>query len=454
MIDLKEFGGFDSWNRPAPTDRAFYSQNLDQYLEEVAPKIQDQNLRKLFINTFSNTLDTTAYYEEVDSEPLTYIITGDIEAMWLRDSTSQIWHYLPIMKRAPEIRQLIAGLIRRQVQCIVKDPYANAFYNEDKRGIHSVDLTEMSPGVHERKWELDSLCYHLRLCVAYWNLTKDGIPFNQLWKESLGLILQTMRIQQRKSDHGPYFFDRVTDNPIDTLSNEGCGPAYAPTGMIASAFRPSDDACELPFNIPANLFALEVLSEIQRVLIELDLDDFDEQIDCLVSDISKGLAEFATVDHSTFGTIFAYEVDGLGNSILMDDANAPSLLSLPHLEAVDRNNSIYQATRSFVLSPGNPFFYQGATGSGIGSPHTGENQIWPISLIFQALTSQNETEIRDCLLLLIKSSADSGLLHESFDADDPSEYSRPWFAWCNSLFGVLINQLLAERPNLIAQWRS
>lgn len=454
MTELKEFGGFDSWSRPAPADRAFYSQNLDQYLDEIAPKIPDQNLRNLFVNTFSNTLDTTAYYKEVGDEPMSYIITGDIEAMWLRDSTAQIWHYLPLMKRAPEIQNLITGLIRRQARCILKDPYANAFYDEDKLGIHAIDLTEMKPGVHERKWELDSLCYHLRLSIAYWNLTKDQAPFNQLWKESLGLILETMRVQQRMSQHGPYFFDRATENPIDTLSNRGYGPSYVPTGMIASSFRPSDDACELPFNIPANFFARRVLSEIQGVLIELDLKDFNEEIDFLISNISRGLDGFATVDHKSFGTIYAYEVDGLGNSVLMDDANAPSLLSLPYFNAVNPNKLVYQATRSFVLSAQNPYFHQGATGSGIGSPHTGKNRIWPISLIFQALTSQDEEEIRDCLLLLIKSSANSGLLHESFDVDDPSQHTRPWFAWCNSLFGVLIHQLLAERPNLIAQWRS
>ena len=454
MIDLKEFQGFNSWSRPAPSDRAFYSQHLDQYLEEVAPKIPDQNLRNLFINAFSNTLDTTAYYEEVDNEPVSYIITGDIEAMWLRDSTAQIWHYLPLLKRAPEIQRLIAGLIRRQAQCILKDPYANAFYDKNKSGIHAGDLTEMKPGIHERKWELDSLCFHLRLTIAYWDLTHDKIVFDQTWRESLSLILQTVVVQQRKSDHGPYFFDRVTENSIDTLSNKGHGPLYAPTGMIASSFRPSDDACQLPFNIPANLFARKVLSDIQRVLIELDMDDFDELIDCLVLDISKGLAGFATVDHDTFGTIYAYEVDGLGHSVLMDDANVPNLLSLPHLEAADQNNSIYRTTRSFVLSSKNPYFYRGISGSGIGSTHTGNNQIWPISLIIQALTSESDEEIRECLRLLITSSAGTGLLHESFDADDPRKYSRPWFAWCNSIFGVLIHQLLAERPSLISQWRS
>lgn len=449
MTESKEFGGFESWSRPAPADRAFYSRNLDQYLDKIAQKIPDKNLRNLFFNTFSNTLDTTAYYEEVDDEPMSYIITGDIEAMWLRDSTAQIWHYLPLMKRAPEIRNLIVGLIRRQTQCILKDPYANAFYSEDRLGIHAGDLTKMKPGVHERKWELDSLCYHLRLSIAYWDLTEDRTPFNQLWRESLGLVLHTMRVQQRKSDHGPYFFDRVTENPIDTLANEGNGPAYAPTGMIASAFRPSDDACALPFNIPANLFARKVLSDIKRVLIELDFDEFDEQIGCLVSDISKGLAGFATVDHITFGTIFAYEVDGLGNSVLMDDANAPSLLSLPHLDAVGPSNLVYQATRSFILSPQNPYFYQGTAGSGIGSAHTGKGQIWPISLIFQALTSESDEEIRQCLLLLIKSSAGSGLLHESFDADNPNKFSRPWFAWCNSLFGELVKTLSFHRLEII-----
>lgn len=449
MIELRRFSGFDSWRRPIPSERAFYSPNLDRYLEITSERIPNQNLRELFNNTFANTLDTTAYFEEIDGQPQTYIITGDIEAMWLRDSTAQIWHYLPLMKDAPEIRGLIAGLIRKQTQCIRKDTYANAFYNDEKVGIHGNDLTVMELGVHERKWELDSLCYHLRLSISYWNLTHDRYPFGQMWLDSVGIILRTMQVQQRKFDHGPYFFDRITENPTDTLSNNGRGAAYAPTGMIASAFRPSDDACQLPFNIPANLFALNVLKELGKVVAELGLDDFEGTIATLVADISNGIEMFGKVDHEIFGTIFAYEVDGLGNSVLLDDANAPSLLSLPCLDAIALGDSIYQSTRSFVLSPANSFFFQGIAGKGVGSAHTGRNQIWPISLIFQALTSQNEEEIGECLLLLIESSAKTGLLHESFEADNPNVYSRPWFAWANSLFGGLMIELLEKHNELI-----
>jgi len=446
---LKTFGNFQNWVRPSPHNRAFYSPELDEYLNEISHRIENQEIRQLFVNTFANTLDTTAYNYIRGGKNHTYIITGDIEAMWLRDSTAQVWHYLPLAKTSAEIDRVLTGLIANQARCILKDPYANAFYDEDKLGIHASDMTQMLPGVHERKWELDSLMYPIALATTYWKLTQNRTPFDAQWAESISLILETLKIQQRVSDHGPYFFDRVTINPIDTLSNQGFGPKYVPTGMVASSFRASDDACTYPFNIPENLFALKVLKDLRELLTHLNLNELNSSVDQLIEDISSGIQKHGHIDHPTFGTIFAFEVDGLGNSLCMDDANVPSLLSLPHLGITTVDDQIYKATRAYILSNENPQFFSGIVGSGIGSPHTGPDSIWPISLIIQASSSTNNEEILNCLRLLIKSSAGTGLLHESFSVDNASDYTRPWFAWCNSLFAGLIVRLVQERPELL-----
>ncbi len=449
MNKLKTFGNFQNWVRPSPQNRAFYSPELDEYLNEISHRIENLELRHLFINAFANTLDTTAYNYIREGKNHTYIITGDIEAMWLRDSTAQVWHYLPLAKTSAEIDRVLTGLIANQARCILKDPYANAFYDEDKLGIHASDMTQMLPGVHERKWELDSLIYPIALATAYWKLTENHQPFDAQWGESISLILKTLKIQQRMSDHGPYFFDRVTTNPIDTLSNQGFGPKYAPTGMVASSFRASDDASTYPFNIPENLFALKTLQDLLELLTHLNLNELIGSVNQLMGDISSGIQKHGHIDHPLFGTIFAFEVDGLGNSLCMDDANVPSLLSLPHLGVTTVDDKIYKATRAYILSNENPRFFSGTVGSGIGSPHTGPDSIWPISLIIQASTSTNDDEILNCLRLLIKSSAGTGLLHESFKVDNASDYTRPWFAWCNSIFGALIVRLVHERADLL-----
>jgi len=446
---LKTFDGFEKWVRPTPENRAFYSSQLDDYLGEISQKISNVEIRQLFINTFANTLDTTAYNYLRNGKHHTYIITGDIEAMWLRDSTAQVWHYLPLAKTSAEIDRLLVGLIGNQARCILMDPYTNAFYDEEKLGVHATDMTQMSPGVHERKWELDSLIYPIALATTYWKITQNSQPFDGQWCDSISLILATLKVQQRVHGHGPYFFDRVTSNPIDTLSNQGHGSSYKQTGMVASSFRASDDSCTYPFNIPENLFALKTLKDLLELLSDLKLSQFVAPINELIGNISSGIEKYAHIDHPVFGKIYAFEVDGLGNTVSMDDANVPSLLSLPYLGVIAVDDEIYRATRAFILSKANPYYFSGSLGSGIGSPHTGNNSIWPISLIIQASTSTNEEEILSCLRVLIKSSAGTGLLHESFNADNASDYTRAWFAWCNSLFGGLIVQLVQERPGLL-----
>ena len=442
MEVFKHYTKFDNWERPLPRNRAFYSPPLDEYLDQTSTLIKSDDLRRLYINTFSNTLDTTAYVFTRSGAPYTHIITGDIQAMWLRDSSAQVQHYLPLISKSPKLTTLFRGLIRSHAECILKDPYANAFYEIEKFGVHAKDLTHMLPGVHERKWELDSLIYPMDLALSYWAHTADTTPFDRTWRLSISLTVKTLLTQRRMHGHGAYYFDRVTDNPADTLSNSGIGPAYAPTGLIASSFRPSDDACKYPFNIPGNIYALHILKKILGLIEELEFFEPVNEIKQIIESLASGLEKHSTVEHPELGEVFAYEVDGLGNKLLLDDANAPSLLSLPFLGALEVSDVKYQATRKLILSSANENFFSGKFGKGVGSSHTSRNMLWPIALIMQAATATDKNEKLDCLRTLIDSSAGTGLLHESFNVDEIEDYTRPWFAWCNSLFGGLIAHII------------
>lgn len=370
--------------------------------------------------------------------------------MWLRDSSAQVWPYLPLASKDDSLRALLEGVIRRQTRCVLIDPYANCFMSDlnalPLQGSRQ-DLTEMKQGVGERKYELDSLCYPIRLAFGYWKSIGDTRPFDSAWKLSMQSILQTMRIQQRKDGHGPYRFQRAATNPTDTLVN-GIGNPVRPVGLIASAFRPSDDACVFSFLVPANLFAVTSLRQLATMANSILKDAaMANETSALADEVQAALQQYALITTAT-GTIWAYEVDGFGSYILMDDANVPSLLSLPYL-ASSPDAAVYARTRSFVWSEQNPWFFRGSAGEGIGGPHIGPNSIWPMSQIIYALTSQSSVEIKKAIGMLKTSAAATGFMHESYNRNDSSLFTRSWFAWANTLFGELIGKTAQHSPDLL-----
>jgi len=405
----------------------------------------------LFGNCFPNTLDTTVYPEEQNGKPSTYVITGDIDAMWLRDSCAQVWPYLPFMKEDNQLQQLIAGLVRKQSQCVNIDPYANAFYNDPTRvGEWGSDHTDMKPGIHERKWEIDSLCYTIRLAHGYWTATQDSSPFDTEWVAAQRNILKTFKEQQRKENIGPYHFERTTSRGSDTLQVDGYGYPVNPVGLICSGFRPSDDATLLSFLIPSNLFAVVSLRQSADLLTQVSNEPaLANEMLKLATEVESAIHHYGVIDHPVHGRIYAYEVDGFGSSITMDDANIPSLLSLPYLNAVPVSDPIYQRTRAFVLSPNNPFFFRGVAAEGIGGPHIGRDMIWPMAITMRGLTSADENEIRTCIKMLKNTHGDTGFMHESFHKDDPKKFTRKWFAWANTLFGEFLWKTYQEKPSLL-----
>jgi len=437
--------------RIAPGERRFTSQAVEKAITEFKKKVKNEELAWLFENCFPNTLDTTVTHKVVNGRPDTYVITGDIDAMWLRDSVAQVWPYLNFVKEDKPLQQLIAGVINRQTSYILKDPYANAFYDDpEKRGEWATDRTDMKPGVHERKWEIDSLCYPVRLAYQYWKTTGDISPFDAQWQSAVKTIYRVFVEQQRKDGPGPYRFERVTPFATDTLPMKGYGYPVKPVGLICSSFRPSDDATVFSFLIPSNFFAVVSLRQAAEMMTKIANDPATaEKLTALASEVEKALQEYAVVDTKKYGKVYAYEVNGFGSFLLMDDANIPSLLSLPYLGALEKDDPIYLNTRKLVLSEDNPFFFSGKAASGIGGPHVGQDMIWPMAITMRGLTSSDDDEIRACIETLRKTHGDTGFMHESFHKDDPKNFSRSWFAWANTLFGEFLWKIYKEKPRLL-----
>jgi uncharacterized protein len=433
-------------NRPPLSQRLFKSQAIEEEIQYVQKLLKNQRLAWIFANCFPNTLDTTVHFGmDKSGKPDTFVYTGDIHAMWLRDSGAQVYPYVAFAKKDKKLQRLLAGVINRQWKCINIDPYANAFNMGPTGSEWDKDETDMKPELHERKWEIDSLCYPLRLAYQYWKETGDTSVFNDEWIKAITNILKTFKEQQRKDGRGPYHFQRVTDKASDTLVNGGFGNPVKPIGLICSAFRPSDDATTFLFFVPSNFFAVSSLRKAAEILNKVNgRHDIAEQCTSLANEVENALKKYAVYDHPKYGKIYAYEVDGFGNRLLMDDANAPGLLSMSCLGLVSPNDPIYQNTRRFVWSEDNPYFFKGKVAEGIGGPHVGYDMIWPMSIIMRALTSKNDAEIKWCIETLMKTDAGTGFMHESFNKNDASNYSRSWFAWANTLFGELIVKLVND----------
>ena len=432
---------------------------IDEAVRPVCEKLKEKGYEKaaeMFRRCFASTWETTLQRDERG----VFLITGDIPAMWLRDSSAQVYHYLPWASQVPEApwasqvpeaEEAICSLLRRQFDCIVLDPYANAFNREANERHGYRDRTSWSdaqrPMIWERKYEVDSLCYPIRLAYAFWQKTGNTAWCSETFRKAARLILKVWRTEQRHAEESPYFFERLNCPPSDTLPFGGKGTPVAFTGMTWSGFRPSDDACEYGYLIPSNFFAAESLRRLTQIAQQL-LDDtaLAAQAAMLRGEILSGLEKYAVVRHPVWGEVYAYETDGLGHHLLMDDANVPSLLSLPYLGCVRADDPVYRNTRRMLLSAENPYYYEGKCCRGIGSPHTPKDHVWPISLCVQGLTSDDPEEIRALFDMLVNMDGGTFLMHEGVHKDDASVFTRPWFAWANSIFCEFAEKAVGVLP--------
>ncbi|WP_426334212.1 glycoside hydrolase family 125 protein [Paenibacillus silvae] len=413
-------------------------------LAEADEQLQHRpRLLAQFRNCFPNTLETTT---KLLDDGTTFVITGDIPAMWLRDSVEQVMHYVPLAKQDTQLQRIIGGLIKRHTFYADMDVYANAF-NETANGWHwdATDETDMSAWVWERKFELDSLCFSMKLAYTYWCETELTDIFDECFKRVMEQIVQLWEMEQRHTEQSPYRFMRRKCPAHDTLRNEGLGMPVNYTGMIWSGFRPSDDACDFHYNIPANMFAAVTLSQMGEMARWVFRDEhLVSRMAKLEEEIRHGIALYGTYRHPVHGLIYAYETDGYGNVCLMDDAGTPGLMSIPYIGYVSEQDEVYQNTRRFILSKENPYYYEGTAAKGIGSPHTPPGYIWHMALSMQGLTADNDAEMLAMIDLLEKTDAGTGYMHEGFHADDPDTFTRPWFAWSNSLFAQLVYKAMKQ----------
>lgn len=390
---------------------------------------------------FLNTMETTVTQL---SDGSFFVITGDIPAMWLRDSAAQLKPYLKYAGADEELKKIVRSVIGKYAFYVNLDPYTNAF-NSAELGQRWSDADRsnfMSGWIWERKYEVDSLCAPLYLTHEYYTVTHDQSIFTPELRSMLNVILATFRTEQRHGESSPYWFIRE-DAPVpsDTIPMHGKGRPVNFTGMTWSGFRPSDDSCKFGYLIPANMMAVIALRKA-AVLAEEGFGDVALKAELLeLSDeIEDGIETYGVVDHPKYGKIYAYETDGFGNYNLMDDANSPSLLAIPYLGYRPADDPVYQNTRRFIFSEDNPYYYSGTAARGVGSPHTPPRYIWHIGLCMQILTSTDADEKRECFDMISRTHAGTNFMHEGFDVDDPAKFTRPWFAWANTLFAQTLAQ--------------
>ena len=416
-------------------------EKMRKLIDGYASKLPGE-LSKVFVDCFWNTFDTT-YQKMKDGS--SFVFTGDIPALWLRDSSAQVINYVSLLSDCSEFCDMVKGLISRQMMYILIDPYANAFNAEPNGRAWEKDREDQSPWVWEEKYEVDSLCYPIWLLDRYYRETGDRSVFTEVTYNAFLTILDVFEREQHHAEESFYRFQRKVGPEAGTLVNDGKGTPVSYTGMTWSGFRPSDDACMYHYLVPSNMFASVVLGYMESFLSVIYRDSVNAmRAYRLKSEIMEGIERYATVDDPEFGRVWCYETDGMGNRNFMDDANVPSLLSLPYLGWCSKDDPVYINTRRMVLSSRNRYFFEGSAASGIGSPHTPSGYIWPISLAMQGLTSTDESERKALLKTLLSTTAGTGMMHEGFDADDPSAFTREWFAWANSLFATFIMDMYGK----------
>ncbi|KAI9679264.1 MAG: hypothetical protein M1817_005283 [Caeruleum heppii] len=474
------------FQRPSPPCRTFSSPLVEDVIQDITKRMQDKDLARIFENAFPNTLDTTVRWHQDGTEkpkkhgthrgqkhdgswegPQSFIVTGDIDAEWLRDSTNQLAQYQPLAKKDKKIEKLILGAINTQAEFVIESPYCNAFQPPPpsrlpytQNGQFDVVHPTYEPAVvFECKYELDSLAHFLALSNQFYKSTGSTAFLTPRWHAALTTLLRVLD-KQAEPTFDPetgryvkneYTFQRRTNTGTETLNLAGIGnPLNGGTGLIRSAFRPSDDATILGFYIPANaMMAVELKRTSEMLRSAGRQSEFAKDLRRRGEELEKAVWEHGVVETKKYGKVFAYEVDGYGSTIIMDDANIPSLLALPVLGFVDVSDETYQNTRKMILQrEGNPYYLHGKAFRGIGGPHIGLQNAWPMSVLLEAMTSTNDTEIMDNLMM-VRNVSRLGLVHESISVIRTSAYTRSWFAWANSVFAQTILDLARRKPHVI-----
>jgi meiotically up-regulated gene 157 (Mug157) protein len=402
-------------------------------MEDALTTCQVAEFRVTFARQLTATLLTDAITTHSDGS--VYVSTGDIPAMWLRDSTAQIRPLLAFATPVPEISDLAHGLLRTQIDCVLIDPRANAFNDGPTGATMRRDYPDQSPRVFERKYAVDSLCSPLLLAWLIWRATGSTTHVDEHFLMGVRSIVTLWRSEQNHD--GSYQFRRRLGRRRGTLSHRGRGAPVSPTGMTWSGFRPSDDGCTYGYNVPANGFAAATLERLADLLERATSDPIATDTRQLAREMRAAIEHHGIVPADD-GPIYAYEVDGRGRHILLDDANVPSLLSLPYLGYCDVTDPTYQRSRAWILSSANPCWSSGSLGHGVGSQHTPRGSIWPLAIAMEGLTSRDADEKLLALERIERVALPLGTVPESFDPWNGSRRTRTWFSWAEMLYVELV----------------
>ncbi|TQS34576.1 hypothetical protein Golomagni_05033 [Golovinomyces magnicellulatus] len=461
--------------RPKPECRTFNSSEVEKTIVEMKDIIKDPDMYRLFENTFPNSLDTAVMWRgfaaDNSKEELTFLITGDINAMWLRDSANQMRSYLSLLKPNPSfdsLASLFRGVINLQARYIISAPFCNSFQPPLESGLGPSKNQETPDDVYpvpdngkvfECKYELDSLAAFLQISTDYYEATKDIDFFkNFQWVNAIKTVLSTTEsltagtyAPDGSVSKCPYTWLRRSTSATETLANGGCGsPVQAEIGLVRSAFRPSDDSTIYQYLIPSNMMFSSYLDSASKIMAAIEShDDIVNHMRQFSTSIRDAITKYAIVPHAKYGDVYAYEVDGFGSVNRMDDANIPSLLSAPLIRYLNNSDPIYQNSRRFIQSSDNPYFMRGPVINAVGGPHIGPGMAWPMASIVRILTSDDSNEIIMALREIIGSTAGFGLIHESIDTFNQYHWTRHWFSWVNGLFGLCILDLKERKGEIL-----
>ncbi|KAK0275421.1 hypothetical protein LTR35_011123 [Friedmanniomyces endolithicus] len=465
-----------SYMRRDPVCRTFNSSIVESTLNTVSNNISDPDLKRLFTNSYPSTVDTAIKwkgYAAGSDEELTFVITGDINAMWPRDSANQMQSYLPLLtadNSSNSLASLYRGVINLQARYISLDPYCNSFQPPVESGVSpspnpsasddTVFPNYTNTSVFECKYELDSLAAFLEVSTNYYNATEDFTFFKKYsWVQAVETVLevaQNMTVPTYQANGNvsvlSYSFTRLTTRSSETTENDGKGnPFNNGTGLIRSFFRPSDDSTIFQGFIPANMMFSRFLASSATIAEAIGESDLCNRMTTMASDLRTAITAHGIVETAAYGQIYAYEVDGYMGQNIMDDANIPSLLAAPFFGYLDLNDPVYQNTRKLLLSANNPYFMRGPQISAIGGAHDGPGFAWPMAAIVRILTSNDDAEITQQLQEIVSTTDGLGLIHESINTFNVSDWTRQWFSWANGLFGQMILDLDDRKPYILQQ---